>query len=98
MILPSVLTPDGYLDYAVQQKTPVNVYLISGLKMQGTIVGHDNLGIVLLPDPSTKHAENQLIFKSAISTIAPRSQCREASQYTIHESYKKAKGTCNDAL
>lgn len=53
-------------------KTPVSVYLINGIRLQGTIEAQDRYTVVL------KNGEvSQLIYKHAITTILPSSNLVE---------------------
>jgi host factor-I protein len=47
-------------------KTPVTVFLMNGVKLQGIITDFDNYTMILRRD-----GINQLLFKQAISTIMP---------------------------
>ena len=54
-----------FLNVLRRDKSPVTIFLISGIKLQGVIVGFDNYSILL------KNNVTQLIFKHAISTVMP---------------------------
>lgn len=56
---------DLYLNFLRKEKIPVVVYLVSGTRLKGVIKGFDNFVILL------KQNTQQLIYKHAISTIAP---------------------------
>jgi len=55
---------------AVEMQVPVRVFLKSGAKLQGVIVGGDNYGIAFL-HRTKKGAEEVYIFKSSILYIEP---------------------------
>jgi len=57
---------DVFLNNVRKNKTPVTVYLISGVKLQGIITWFDNFSVLLRRD-----GQAQLIYKHAISTIMP---------------------------
>jgi len=57
---------DVFLNNVRKNKTPVTVYLISGVKLQGIITWFDNFSVLLRPDANT-----QLVYKHAISTVMP---------------------------
>jgi host factor-I protein len=59
---------DTFLDYVREQKTPVTVFLVNGVKLQGVVASFDNFSIVLVRD-----GFSQLIYKHAISTVMPSS-------------------------
>ena len=55
---------DGFLNSARKEKLVVTVYLISGVKLTGRIRSFDKFSVVL-----ESNAQEQLIFKHAISTV-----------------------------
>tara|TARA_R110002110_G_scaffold184524_1_gene391260 strand:- start:1492 stop:1746 length:255 start_codon:yes stop_codon:yes gene_type:complete len=57
---------DVFLNYVRKHKTPVTVFLINGVKLQGIITWFDNFSMLLRRDGST-----QLVYKHAISTVMP---------------------------
>ena len=57
---------DVFLNNVRKNKTPVTVYLISGVKLQGIITWFDNFSMLLRRD-----GVSQLVYKHAISTIMP---------------------------
>lgn len=57
---------DTFLNRARQDKVPVTVFMTNGFQMRGEIRGFDNF--VVLVDSDGKQ---QMIYKHAISTIAP---------------------------
>ena len=54
---------DAFLETLKQEKTPVAIFLVNGIKLLGRIEDYD-AGVVLLRNVST-----QLILKHAISSI-----------------------------
>jgi len=54
------------LNYVRKNDTPVTVFLINGVKLQGYISGFDNFCVLLRRD-----AHVQLVYKHAISTVMP---------------------------
>ncbi len=56
---------DNFLNALRREKMPVMVFLTNGVRLKGTIKGFDNF-VVLLKD-----ANEQLVYKHAISTIVP---------------------------
>jgi host factor-I protein len=62
---------DAFLNTARRERTSVTVYLVSGTKLQGRIKSFDKFSVLL-----ESGAQEQLIFKHAISTIQ---QARRAS-------------------
>ena len=57
---------DIFLLRARQERTPVTMFLMNGFQMRGTITGFDAFVVVL-----DSEGRQQLIYKHAISTIAP---------------------------
>ena len=57
---------DAFLNQVRKTKTPVTVFLINGVKLQGAITWFDNFSILLRRDGTS-----QLVYKHAISTIMP---------------------------
>lgn len=60
---------DLFLNAARKQRVQVNIFLVNGIKLSGTIQSFDNYVILL----SSKQGL-QLIYKHAVSTIAPASE------------------------
>ena len=56
---------DNYLNQLRKEKIPVIVYLTNGVRLKGVVRGFDNFVILL------KEANQQLIYKHAVSTIIP---------------------------
>lgn len=59
---------DPFLTKARRQNTPLTVFLVNGFQMRGTVTGFDPFTVVLVSE-----GRQQLIYKHAISTIAPLS-------------------------
>ena len=57
---------DLFLLRARQDRVPVTVFLMNGFQMRGIITGYDLFVVVLDSD-----GRQQVIYKHAISTIAP---------------------------
>ncbi|MBL4802546.1 MAG: RNA chaperone Hfq [Emcibacter sp.] len=57
---------DSFLNHIRKNKTPITVFLVNGVKLQGIITWFDNFCILLRRDSSV-----QLVYKHAISTIMP---------------------------
>ena len=57
---------DVFLNSVRKAKMPVTVFLVNGVKLQGIITWFDNFSVLLRRD-----AHSQLVYKHAISTIAP---------------------------
>ncbi len=57
---------DQFLNRIRKNKTPVTVFLINGVKLQGIITWFDNFCLLLRRD-----GHSQLVYKHAISTVMP---------------------------
>jgi host factor-I protein len=57
---------DTFLNHVRKTKTPITVFLVNGVKLQGIITWFDNFCLLLRRD-----GVSQLVYKHAISTIMP---------------------------
>jgi len=57
---------DIFLNKLRTSKTPVTMFLVKGVKLQGIITWFDNFSVLLRRD-----GQSQLIYKHAISTVMP---------------------------
>jgi host factor-I protein len=73
---------DTFLNTVRKDKSPITIYLVSGVKLTGKIRSFDKYSVLL-----ENNAQEQLIFKHAISTVVsgrpsgfgdPRSEARPA--------------------
>lgn len=62
---------DVFLNYIRKNKTPVTIFLVNGVKLQGIVTWFDNFSVLLRRDGHT-----QLVYKHAISTVMPSVQVR----------------------
>lgn len=58
---------DTFLNQVRKSKTPVTIFLVNGVKLQGVVSWFDNFCVLLKRDG---HA--QLVYKHAISTVMPQ--------------------------
>lgn len=56
---------DPYLNALRQERVPVSVYLVNGIKLQGEIEAFDQFVVLL------RNSVSQMVYKHAISTIVP---------------------------
>ncbi len=61
---------DPFLNILRKEKVPVSIYLVNGIKLQGTIDSFDQFVVVL------KNSVNQMVYKHAISTVVPAKNVR----------------------
>ena len=57
---------DQFLNHLRREKTPVTMFLVKGVKLQGIVTWFDNFSILLRRD-----GQSQLVYKHAISTVMP---------------------------
>jgi host factor-I protein len=57
---------DVFLNNVRKSKSPVTVFLVNGVKLQGIITWFDNFCVLLRRD-----GHSQLVYKHAISTVMP---------------------------
>jgi len=57
---------DVFLNHIRKQKTPVTIFLVNGVKLQGIVTWFDNFSVLLRRDGHT-----QLVYEHAISTVMP---------------------------
>jgi host factor-I protein len=57
---------DTFLNHVRKSKTPLTIFLVNGVKLQGVLTWFDNFCVLLRRD-----GHSQLVYKHAISTIMP---------------------------
>ena len=57
---------DTFLNSVRKTKTPLTIFLVNGVKLQGIVTWFDNFCVLLRRD-----GQIQLVYKHAISTIMP---------------------------
>jgi host factor-I protein len=57
---------DTFLNAVRKQRTPLTIFLVNGVKLQGVISWFDNFCVLLRRD-----GQVQLVYKHAISTVMP---------------------------
>ncbi|MBR0446552.1 MAG: RNA chaperone Hfq [Oscillospiraceae bacterium] len=57
---------DAILSEVCRDKIPVTMFLMNGFQLRGTVTGYDSFVVVLVTD-----GKQQMIYKHAISTLAP---------------------------
>ena len=57
---------DTFLNQLRKTKSPVTLFLVNGVKLQGTVTWFDNFSMLLRRD-----THSQLVYKHAISTVMP---------------------------
>ena len=57
---------DVFLNTVRKSKTPLTIFLVNGVKLQGVVTWFDNFCVLL-----RREGQIQLVYKHAISTIMP---------------------------
>ena len=65
---------DAILKEVRRDKVPVTLFLMNGFQLRGTVSGYDNFVVVLVTD-----GKQQMIYKHAISTLAPSKSLKAAA-------------------
>ena len=65
---------EAILQEVRRDRVPVTLFLMNGFQLRGTITGFDSFVVVLLSD-----GKQQMIYKHAISTLAPMKPLRAAA-------------------
>ena len=65
---------DAILSEIRREKIPVTMFLMNGFQLRGTITGYDSFVVVLVTD-----GKQQMIYKHAISTLAPMKPVKAAA-------------------
>lgn len=77
---------DLFLNTLRKTKTPVTMFLVKGVKLQGVITWFDNFSVLLRRD-----GQSQLVYKHAISTIMPGGPLDVSEIEAAFESQKPGK-------
>ena len=64
---------EAILNEVRRQSVPVTLFLMNGFQLRGVITGFDNFVVVLVSD-----GKQQMIYKHAISTLAPMKPLKAA--------------------
>ncbi|MEF3255536.1 MAG: RNA chaperone Hfq [Deferribacterales bacterium] len=67
---------DIFLNEVRKSKSPVTVYLINGVRIKGNLIGFDDYTMLLAYED-----KQQLIYKTAVSTVHPIYQDGEIIKY-----------------
>ena len=61
---------DPFLNALRKERIPVSIYLVNGIKLQGTVESFDQFVVLL------RNTVSQMVYKHAISTIVPSRNVR----------------------
>lgn len=70
---------DTFLNSLRKEHTPVSIFLVNGIKLQGRVDSFDQYVVML------KNTVNQMVYKHAISTIVPGKPVRLSRENEIIE-------------
>ena len=65
---------DAILKEVIRDRVPLTLFLMNGFQLRGIITGFDSFVVVLVSD-----GKQQMIYKHAISTLAPMKPLKAAS-------------------
>ena len=65
---------EAILKESRRDHVPVTLFLMNGFQLRGIITGYDNFVVVLVSD-----GKQQMIYKHAISTLAPMKPLKSAA-------------------
>ena len=65
---------DAILNEVRKDRVPVTLFLMNGFQLRGIVTGFDSFVVVLVTD-----GKQQMIYKHAISTLAPMKQLKAAA-------------------
>ena len=81
---------DHFLNAVRRSKSPVTIFLVKGVKLQGVITWFDQFSLLLRRDGA-----QQLVYKHSISTILPQ---RSPADLQLPEGGGAGKGTLQDVF
>ncbi|PJK09885.1 RNA chaperone Hfq [Lysobacteraceae bacterium NML08-0793] len=84
---------DPFLNALRRERVPVSIYLVNGIKLQGTIESFDQFVVLL------RNTVSQMVYKHAISTVVPARNVRvgpNAAQYAAAGYESSARGMSDE--
>ena len=69
---------EAILREVVRDKVPVTLFLMNGFQLRGIVTGYDSFVVVLVSE-----GKQQMIYKHAISTLAPMKSLKAAAPMNI---------------
>src|SRR5439155_880766 len=70
---------DPFLNALRRERVPVSIYLVNGIKLQGTVESFDQFVVLL------RNTVSQMVYKHAISTIVPSRNVRSGKADELKE-------------
>ena len=75
---------DPFLNALRRERVPVAIYLVNGIKLQGTVESFDQFVVLL------RNQVSQMVYKHAISTVVPSRNVRIGTGHDGHEAHDDA--------
>ncbi len=72
---------DPFLNALRRERVPVAIYLVNGIKLQGTIESFDQFVVLL------RNQVSQMVYKHAISTVVPSRNVRMGNGHDGHDAH-----------
>jgi host factor-I protein len=84
---------DPFVNALRRERVPVAIYLVNGIKLQGTVESFDQFVVLL------RNQVSQMVYKHAISTVVPSRNVRIGNGHDGHEGpdHPDAPGASADA-
>jgi host factor-I protein len=73
---------DPFLNVLRRERVPVAIYLVNGIKLQGTIESFDQFVVLL------RNQVSQMVYKHAISTVVPSRNVRVGNGHEGHDGHE----------
>jgi host factor-I protein len=70
---------DNFLNALRKEHTPVSIFLVNGIKLQGKVDSFDQYVVML------KNTSSQMVYKHAISTIVPSKAVKMMHEHEVSE-------------
>ncbi|TAL85421.1 MAG: RNA chaperone Hfq [Rhodanobacter sp.] len=70
---------DPFLNALRRERVPVAIYLVNGIKLQGTVESFDQFVVLL------RNQVSQMVYKHAISTVVPSRNVHIGNGHDGHE-------------
>ena len=78
------LLQDPFLNLLRKEHVPVSIYLVNGIKLQGTVESFDQFVVLL------RNTVSQMVYKHAISTVVPARNVKVGDGPHGHEHHEPA--------
>ena len=73
---------DPFLNALRRERVPVAIYLVNGIKLQGTVESFDQFVVLL------RNQVSQRVYKHAISTVVPSRNVRLGNGHEGHDGHE----------